>query len=72
MDLVDLATLTSVFERHGYSGHEQPNLDSPALGRILLDLFRLSKNRSNATTSKMNTETTAELAMNWLLNLYDV
>ena len=72
MDLVELSTLTTVFERHGYGNREKTTLGATALWRLLLELFKQTPERTSAgVTARMNVETVAELVMNWVLNLFD-
>ena len=70
MDLVELTTVEGVFERHGFPASKDTFIDAPVLYSILVDIFVLTRNTE--TTRNINKEQTAELVLNWILNLYDV
>ncbi len=70
VDLVELSTVEGVFERHGYPASRDSVIDAPGLYSILVDVFVLTRNTE--VTRNINKEQTAELVLNWILNLYDV
>ena len=70
VDLVELATVEGVFERHGFPGSRDSFVDAPGLYNILLDIFVLTRNTD--ATRRIDIEQAAELLLNWMLNLYDV
>ena len=70
VDLVELATVEGVFERHGFPASRDSFVDAPTLYNILLDIFVLTRNTD--ATRRIDKEQAAELLLNWILNLYDV
>ena len=74
MDLVDVRSINSVFDRHGYLHQNDTVIDCPNLYSVLVDIFNMTRKQAlNAGPyAKMSPENTAELVLNWLLNLYDM
>ncbi len=70
VDFVDLPTVEGVFERHGFPASQDTIVDASGLYNILVDIFLLIRNTES--TRNKNKEQSAELLLNWILNLYDV
>ncbi len=68
VDLVNLGTISSVFERNGFSGGDVV-MDVAGLTSVLTDIYALSR---KDLTFKGTSQDMAQLVLNWLLNLYDV
>ena len=64
--------MTNVFKQHGYQPQKDTVLDCVELERILVDVFYSAKHQLLGETGKLNADQSAEMALNWLLNLYDV
>ena len=67
---MELATVEGVFERHGFPASRDKVVDAPGFYRILVDIFVLTRNTE--APGNVNNEQSAELVLNWILNLYDV
>ena len=65
---MDLHTISSVFERHGYGAHTDLTMDLLELDSILTDICRKTKKDRLAV---FDPDLTAELMLNVLLNMFD-
>ena len=73
VDLVDLKTFTTVMARHDLHNTIDVSLDYSKLYTILVQTFDLTKKQTfgGGLGSKLQTDTCAEILLNWLLNLFD-
>jgi len=69
LDLVDLNTLRLTCDRHGLQTGIDSVVDCSTLYALLLDIYSITRRDK---PQNLNTDTLAELTLNWLLNLFDV
>ena len=70
VDLVDIRTINVVFARYGYHSEDNAGIDCSSLQTILVDLYNTNRVQ-NHSVHVTNLETTAEIMLNWLLNMFD-
>lgn len=69
--MVCLPDLMTVLERHGYGVRADGNIRCQALYTLLKDVFLAGRQMTHPLSTKINADTSAELLLNLLLNLYD-
>ena len=69
IELLDVATITEMFDRHGYSNKNDSSISCSQLYSVLYDMYMHT--RCNKT-QHISCETLAEITHNYLLSLYDI
>lgn len=70
LDLVDIRTINVVFARYGYHSEGNDVIDCSSLQTILVEIYNTNRVQ-NHSIHITNLETTAEIMLNWLLNMFD-
>ena len=72
VDMLEINTISMVLDRHGYGvGSGDTRIRCPELQKLLSDLYNLCRKSAPSINGNINADTSAELLLNFMLNLYD-
>ncbi|XP_038068197.1 dystrophin-like isoform X2 [Patiria miniata] len=70
LDLVDISTISSSFDQHGFRHHNDIVLDVVQLRSIIYEVFYVTYSRRHSSMVDVGSST--DLVLNWIYNLYDM